>query len=319
MKKLVSGFVCGFLSTVTMVAHAADAATAEELFQLGKKEMLESKFESACPRFEESYKLDPAGGTLQNLAVCYEGMGKVASAYARFEELKNTSLRATPPRTDRVELAESHIALLKPRISRVSVEMPKENRVPELTVSVDGISYGEPSWSSGILLDPGTHTLQVSAKERKPWSSSLSITKDHTTLHAKVPVLAVETKKGAAPAPVDTGHTLRIAGFVTGGAGLAVLAGGAVFGILAMTTNSAANDECTNPAGCDAGTVDRANGKRDDARLFANFSNVMIPVGVVAVGAGAVLVWQGYKRKPSTTGSFTVAPTLGGLVAKGTF
>lgn len=322
MKKLCVWMPLVAASLFCTHARAGEAAaTAEELFQLGKEEMLKSNFAEACPHLAESYKLDPAGGTLQNLAVCYEGMGQFASAYARFQELKNLSLRATPPRTDRVELADAHLAQLTPRISRVFVQVPKESRVEGLEVAVDGVKYGEPSWKVGVLLDPGSHTLEVSAPGRVSWRSTLTIDKERTQLKADVPVLAVVAEPGVRKAPpVDTGRGLRTAGFVTGGAGMAVLAGGAVFGILAVTTNSAANAECTDSLGCDAATVDRANGKRDDARLFANVANVMIPVGVVAAGAGAVLLWQGYKRKPSSSSaSWTVTPTFGGLAVTGSF
>ena len=54
--------------------------------------MQAGRFAEACPKFEESMRLDPAIGTLLNLARCYESMGDVPAAcqrYAQAEALAN--------------------------------------------------------------------------------------------------------------------------------------------------------------------------------------------------------------------------------------
>ncbi len=57
-------------------ASAQDAAkkkkSAELLFQEGQQLIKDGKHAAACPKFEQSQKLDPAIGTLLNLAHCYE-------------------------------------------------------------------------------------------------------------------------------------------------------------------------------------------------------------------------------------------------------
>src|SRR5579883_326916 len=67
-------------------ATAEDKATAEALFNEGKRLMNERKFGEACPKFLASQKLDPGVGTQLNLAVCYEANGQTASAWATFKE-----------------------------------------------------------------------------------------------------------------------------------------------------------------------------------------------------------------------------------------
>lgn len=72
-------------------AQTSNAALAESLFREGKRLSGERKFADACPKFAESYKLDPGLGTLLNLAICHESEGKPATAWAEFSE---TSSRA---------------------------------------------------------------------------------------------------------------------------------------------------------------------------------------------------------------------------------
>jgi len=76
-------------------AQPADRATpAEDFFQRGNA-LLEAKdYAKACPLLAESFRLDPAGGTVQNLAICYEAQGRWASAYAKFVDLRDRSSRA---------------------------------------------------------------------------------------------------------------------------------------------------------------------------------------------------------------------------------
>ena len=62
----------------TSQAHADKMTDAEELFRRAKTLMAERKHRDACPLLEESQKLDPQMGTLLNLAICHENVGKVA-------------------------------------------------------------------------------------------------------------------------------------------------------------------------------------------------------------------------------------------------
>src|SRR5262245_23511913 len=65
---------------------SADKAAAEALFNHAKQLVKEGKLSEACPKFEESLRLDPGIGTLLYLADCQEKAGKTASAWARFLE-----------------------------------------------------------------------------------------------------------------------------------------------------------------------------------------------------------------------------------------
>ena len=192
MRHTLSFFVVLACIGTTQAAFAQPVDSplaAEDLFQRGTALMTAQAYTEACPMLAESYRLDPAGGTLQNLAVCYERQGKWASAYTRFQELRAMSIQALPPRVDRIRLADEHIAINTPRLSRIVVDVPK-SRPEGFVVKLDGVAYGEPSWSAGIVVDPGQHELLISAPARVAHRTTVAITEDGTTRHVSVPLLA---------------------------------------------------------------------------------------------------------------------------------
>src|SRR6185369_12155545 len=85
-KIVISSVFALVLSQAGAVYAQSDSAIAQSLFDEGRKLMNEKKFAEACPRLERSYKLDPAAGTLLNVAVCHEGLGRTATAWNEFRE-----------------------------------------------------------------------------------------------------------------------------------------------------------------------------------------------------------------------------------------
>ena len=64
-------------------AEPRDPAAAEWLFREGRALMKKGDFAPACAKLAESQRLDPAVGTLMNLAECEERIGRTASAWQR--------------------------------------------------------------------------------------------------------------------------------------------------------------------------------------------------------------------------------------------
>src|SRR5690242_4971467 len=73
-------------SGVAQAAEQRDAAAAEALFEEAKRLFEQGDHGAACPKFSESYRLDPATGALFALALCHERAGKIASAWVEFME-----------------------------------------------------------------------------------------------------------------------------------------------------------------------------------------------------------------------------------------
>lgn len=321
------------------------SAAAEDLFQRAKALLARRQFEPACPLLLESYRLDPAGGTLQNLSVCYEEIGKWASAYARFQELRAVSKDTQRPRPDRVALAEEHIAKLEPRLSRLVLVIP-DALVAHATVTVDGEEFFQASWSTGIAVDPGTHEIVVSAPGKVPYHTSVDTANDGAQREVRVPALADEEAPAPPPhepapsfagrEPAPPTHRLRTMGLAVGAVGAGVLAAGGVFGILTFAANGAGKDKClraTN-AGASASDFDPATGRcyrdspawsdanaaKGDARTFANIANVLVPLGIVGVGVGVVLFFkQDSPSSAARSSAVRLSPSLGGASIEGQF
>lgn len=336
---------------------AGQDAQAEDLFQRAKAAMARKDYKDACPMLAESYRLAGGGGTLQNLATCYEEEGKVAFAYNRFSELRTMSLKAN--RQDRVKLADEHIAKLKSRISRLRVRIPDANRVPQMKISVDGDDFGEPSWDAGIVVNTGTHVVRVSAPGKKPVELKKKVEDEGTLEVVEVPKLADEKLAPVVPPPssgptlddldrVSARRALRTTGFVVGGIGLATALAGGVFGVLTISTNNAAKSACRDNTGGTLSTKGiydtgaefdstgqcfgqtpawgRANELHGRASTFGTVSTVLVPVGLVGLALGGYFIYSTSsesmdepKPKPSQRASAKLLPTLGGALLVGEF
>jgi hypothetical protein len=301
------------------VAHADKMTDAEELFRRAKGLMSENKHREACPLLEESEKLDPQMGTLLNLAICHETIGKVASAWGEFRAVEQQARAAN--REDRVKLARERAAKLEPRLPRVKIVVPPDAKVAGLVVKVDGEVKGEPLWG-GVAVDPGSHALEASAPGKRSATLKVQVENEGAVVPANVPKLEDEpiTKPlarvdhdPAEDAQYASNRSRKTTGFVVGGVGAAALAAGGVFGVLAIMGDSDAAKACPSPCIAGSAQAKAADDRTDRALLFANVSNIALPVGLIALAIGGYLVLSaGPTEKPASSARAFVTPMLGG-------
>src|SRR5262249_32467324 len=136
----------------------ADAAAAEALFREGRRLLEEKKYGEACPKLQESDRLDPATGTLLALALCYEGDGKTASAWAAYVDAAGRARRED--QKDRERAALDRAKSLEPKLSRVTLVIaPTVAALPDLAVTRDGTPVGRGALGTAVPVDPGPHTV----------------------------------------------------------------------------------------------------------------------------------------------------------------
>ena len=304
---LVAILVSGLLAS-SSVAHADRITDAEDLFRRAKALLVAGKVGDACPMFAESYRLDPGMGTLLNLALCHEQIGKTASAWGEFRSVEQQARVMNPPNESRAQLAREHADKLQPRLSRLRIVVPPAARVPGLVVKVDGEEKSESLWT-GVAVDPGTRVVEASAPHKKPSQTKVKI--DDEGVVQDVTLKALEdVPVAAAPPPTASNADLdsldayaanrakRITGYVIGGVGLAVLATGGVFGIGAIINDNDAQ-RCGPPCYRGSNEASASDRATDRALVFANVANVTIPIGAIGVLAGTYLLLTSTPKKVS--------------------
>lgn len=277
---------------------ASDKAAAEALFHDGRQLFDAGNYAAACAKFTESERLDPAPGTLLNLAGCYEKNGQTASAWATFKEAGAASHQKG--RADWEELARTRAAALEPNLSRLTIVVAASS-TEGLQVLRDGAVVGQAEWGTAIPVDPGTHLVEARAPSRTAFQQSVAVAGAGASVSVSVPELAVAApgNDGSTPEPGTAGATQRTVGLVVGGLGVVGLGIGAVFGIVAMNKeNTAQQSDCKgdycNQAGLQLG---------QDAHSAATASTIAFGVGAAAVAGGVALYFLAPKS-PST-------PTVG--------
>lgn len=304
------------------VARADRITDAEDLFRRAKALIAQKKHAEACPLLGESYRLDPGMGTLLNLALCHEEIGKTASAWGEFRSVEQQARAAVPPNESRAQLAREHADKLQPRLSRVKIVVPPESRVPGLVVRIDGEEKGEPLWA-GVPVDPGTRVIEASAPTKTPVTIKLKIDDEGVLQSVTVPVLAdAPVAVAASPGGANleeleeyaSNRARRTTGYVIGGIGLATLAVGAAFGVAGIVSDNDAKDCSPCVRGTAAATAsDQAT---DRAFVFANIANVTVPLGAIGTAVGAYLVLSAGPSRKVTVTPLT-SPTNAGLSLSG--
>ncbi|WP_437610305.1 hypothetical protein WMF20_02265 [Sorangium sp. So ce834] len=282
---------------------SSDPTLAQTLFEEGRRLMEAKAYAEACPKLAESQRLRPGTGTLLNLALCNEALGKTATAWGQFKEALFASKKEG--NAAREAFAQEHIGALEPRLSRIVL---KAEGTPGLLVRVDGHDIPAAALGTPIPIDPGSHEIEATASGYSVWSTTVQVGESADLKAIAVPKLQPAppaTPAAAPPGPAaggagsagiaaggsaggGGGEGLRTAGFVIGGAGAAVLGVGAVFGILAA---GQASDAEKDPALCPGKQCTPLGREEiDAAETKALVSTIGIGVGVAALGAGAILV-----------------------------
>lgn len=199
-------WLLSFLGFVVLLTHgaaraqpsSADRVLATDLFQRGRAALVAGSYAEACPLLEESQRLDPAGGTLLNLALCHEQIGLVATAWSEF--LEGLSVARREHREDRVRYASEHVAALEQRLSRLIVQLGDNRSLPGLSVELNGRPLSRSVWGVGVPVDPGPHTVRVRASGYRERTETVTV-EDHGDL-VTVAVAALEPEPVAEPVPV---------------------------------------------------------------------------------------------------------------------
>ena len=316
------------------LARDFDAAAAEALFDEARRLLASGDVKAACPKFAESYRLDPALGALLNLAACHEKEGRVATAWSEYRDAEVQALKARDDK--RAAYAKKQAAALEPRLPHLAVAVTETPR--GFAVTRNGAPMGEASFGMLLPVDPGPQELAATAPGRARWTKRITLD-EGARVRLVVPDLAIgkEAPAAAAPAPVTPSDApapaplpspppadspsggQRAAGFALGGIGLASLAAGGIFTGLTAGKKASADERCPDKL-CDAAGL----GDVATARTYAWVANITLGAGGALVLVGGILALTAKpSRDPASAAALHLVPVVGnrsgGVVVGGAF
>ncbi len=266
------------LPGVTLAQEAGDAASAEALFRQGRAAADHADYATAYAKFRESNRLDPAVGTVFNIADCEEHLGKLATAWTHFQEV----VQRLPPSDPRNVMSAQRAAALEKRVPRLLVKLVGPVP-PQTVVRRNNVELGPASLGSSLPVDPGDYAVVVTAPgtEEATYSIHVGVAESRTleVSHGK------PLEKGHGTGAAASGDGKRTAGWIVGGVGVAGLAVGAVTGVMVLGKKSAADADCPNQI-CNRDGYDAV----ESGRTLGTVSTVGFVVGALGVGVGGWLL-----------------------------
>jgi hypothetical protein len=317
--------VLGVARTAHAQATAGDAALATELFNAGRDLMKEGQYAAACPKLDESARLDAKVGTLARLAECDEHLGHMAVARSHWQQALNLAKTSGDPRAAHVEGELARIDKVVPKIEVAYSGAPPRDLVLEL----DEVQLGAASLGVRLPVDPGHHALRASAPGKKPAIVAVDVKADGVVSRVVVPALdddggsatpvvvsppvASPSASSSSPAqasPPDAAprgaSPWRTVGIVSAGVGVVALGIGTAFGVIAKSKR---DDSNAQPGGCvNDDCPPAAAHTRDDARSAGTTSTIFFVAGGVLAAAGVTMFLVA--PSASDTRALRVAPSV---------
>jgi hypothetical protein len=296
------------LLCLSLPARAEDVApsAAQRLFDEARNLMAVSRFAEACPKLEESQRLDPATGTLLNVALCHEKLGKSASAWLEYHQAAGLALRESD--TERWKIAGERIAVLEPLLSRLRVQWAEP--IPAGSwLTLDGQQLGPESWKTDVPVDPGRHEIRFGAPRKLERSVTIDVVDPASTQTVSLPAL----RSAPPPSPKIAGEseissskrkpTARIGWLLTGASfGVAASALGTMtyFGLRSKNAWDERDRHCESR--CDVRAVEFGQSAHD----FARAADVALGLSVLGAGLGSYFLFttlEGDKAPVGVTAS----------------
>ena len=313
-----------FAASAAAEPSKEDVARADALFRAAQALMQAGSVTEACAKFSESYAIDPAPGALLNLAACHEKDKKPGSAAREYEQLADLMSKGkSRDDRERLKFATDALARLEPHLTRAAFDVTALPSVYAL--KMDGAALPPADIAKARPIDPGDHTVEISAPGKTPRTVVWKVqpTPGTQTFKAELPD---ETTPAAAPpppvappvatpslppapAPFTTAppQWKRPAGFALGGLGIVAVGVGAYFGLDTFSTRNARDPHCVGTF-CDAEGISL----NDKAHTSATISTIAFAGGFVALAAGAYLLLTSSPAQKKAS-AWHVTPALGGL------
>jgi hypothetical protein len=332
---LAAAFVGAFGAAEPARADTGDVVMSEVLFRDGRDLLARKDYAHACPKLAESFRLDPATGTLLALAVCHERQGRLASAWGEYSDAASRSKVESRP--DREAAARSKAAELEPKLSTLTIVLSEGAPAAGIEIHRDGVLVA-PAWlGTAVPVDGGLVEIEASAPGSRHWKAQVVLAPSGDRQTVTIPPFENTWAVGGAPpsplppspapprppppvasstatpgtaaappppeaprptAPRAVLSPLQWGGVAVGSLGLVGVGVGAALASVAAGKNNDSKALCSpsNPDLCSA----QGRSDRQSAINAGNFATVGFIAGPALVATGLTLVLVGIRRERST-------------------
>ncbi len=279
-----------------LAAELHEMQLAQALFEDARKLMAGGKWTEACPKLEESQRLDPGVGTLLNLALCNENIGRLATAHIEYSDALAQAIREK--NAEREQFAREHLERLTPRVPKLTIRLACEGQAiaAERTVIVDNAAWTPQAHGLAVFVDPGEHRISVRSKFGSGPLKRLRLKEGEQV----VDVLDCDVAPAAPNAPHAALKMKRSGAFWVTIAGAGAFVGTSVAtGAVALALRNSAASKCNFDRNYCATTDGLA--EASGARTMAWVSTGFLAGAIVTAAVAFIL--------PKTNVAFAVAPT----------
>ncbi len=168
LKRALAASALGAATLISTRARGEPTSSdtrAEALFNTAKQLQSTGQVADACPMFAESKELAPGVGVTLHLADCYERIGRTASAWQEFQVA--TTLARERGDEKRAAVAQDRARALEPKLERLTLATSGAAH-EGWQLTLDGVTLAADRWNAAMALDPGDHTVVVSAPGQPP-------------------------------------------------------------------------------------------------------------------------------------------------------
>ena len=289
--------------------------SSSQLFSEGVQLFQRGQVDAACKKFEQSYALDGATGTLFNLASCHEKQGKLWKARQEYEQLADEMKAAA--KADKAALAEKRAAAVEARLPKLVLHFAAGSNVA--SIEIDGRPLAKDKWKQPIPVDSGHHAVLLEASGMQSRTLHVDAKGEGVVTTVPVPVLTAAPSATASPThaatvvlttalPADKGTEQpawwtiqRKLGAALGGVAVVGIGIGTVFGLDAISKKNKADDLCGQSGDVcpDTTHANAAESMTRKARTAATISTISFGCGIAALAVGGYLLFSGGASPPA--------------------
>jgi len=251
--------------------------------------MVAAEYAVARTQFEASYEMEPALGTLLNLAVCEEKLGLLSTAFRHLGQ----ALQMAAVDDRRRPSIGAHFDELASRIPRLTIR--SHGALPaDVVISLDGIPVDRATLGTSLPIDPGVHTIRCDGERGAVCMHEFEV-RDRQSVEwlamldpqpvATGPAPEREARGTTnAPGAGAKGHDHSALAFWIGGASLASLVLGLAAGAEVLHLKSIMDGHC-DARHCDSeGTAAVSSGP-----TWSWVSTIAVGVGAVGLGTSVII------------------------------